>query len=252
MRREPMSRLWHSVRYRYAAWRRRHYMRSLTPAAIAPYSSGTYRKFLAHALRDGALKVASFLDAPAGPGNATLYVRHDIDTADCMRRLRVLLDVDRELGVGSAFYFRADQEEYRLADHRDEIAACRAAGFEVGLHTSCYVHDDVFAAFAEETRVFVNALGFQPQSFTVHGMGEFRVDARTRFRREVLDRLGEFGYRFTDTCPELRTYDHVFQDCHWDAARQSRFIYDDLTGRRFPFAPGQCYLLLTHPCYWTN
>lgn len=230
------------------------YRRARRLAGYAPYTASLYRRFLSEALRDRKLRVAPFLETPAAeePGGATLFVRHDIDTAACMRGMRVLLDIDRELGVGAGIYLMADSKEYRLAEHRDEIAACRAAGFEVGLHTVCYAHDDYFAAFAAETSAFADALGFQPRSFTVHGLGEYRLDVRSRFRREVRDRLGEFGYAFTDTCPELRAYDYVFEDCHWDAARQARFVYDDLAGRRFPFMPGRSYLLLTHPCYWTR
>jgi hypothetical protein len=227
-------------------------MRSLAPARYAPYPASLYRDFLRRTLSDRQIALAPFTHAPAAGGTATLFVRHDIDTADCMRGMRTLLDVDRELGVVAGVYLMADAKAYRLADHRDEIAACRAAGFEVGLHTACYIHDDYFSALEAETRAFADALGFRPRSFTVHGLGEHRMDVRLRFYREVLHRLGEFGYEFTDCCPELRSYAHVLHDCHWDPEKQARFLYNELTGRRFPFERGKSYLLLTHPCYWTQ
>jgi hypothetical protein len=239
-----------AVRARVGAWRRRRYLQSLSTAHYAPYPVRVYRDFLSRVLQDRELEVAPFVDANAGLGCATLFVRHDIDTAACARGMGVLLGIDRELGVRSGIYLLAGSTEYRLADHRDEIAAWRATGFEVGLHTVCYTHDDYFAALEAETRAFADALGFAPRSFTVHGLGEHRLDVRLRFYREVLPRLGEFGYEFTDCCPELRSYDRVFHDCHWDTAKQARYIYDELTGRRFPFERGKSYLLLTHPCYW--
>ncbi len=231
--------------------RKNRYQRARRLAGYAPYSASLYRRFLSQALRDRKLRVASFLETSAAPGPATLFVRHDIDTAECMRGLRTLLDVDRELGVAAGVYLMADSKAYRLADHREEIAACRAAGFEIGLHTACYVHDDYFAALGAETRAFADALGFLPRSFTVHGLGQHRLDVRLKFYEEARGRMGEFGYTFTDACPELRAYDYVFEDCHWDDARQARFVYDDIAGRRFPFERGRSYLLLTHPCYWT-
>jgi hypothetical protein len=249
MRRASLSGAMAAARARLGAWRRRRYLQSLATARHAPYPARLYRDFLSRALRERDLEVAPFAGAPAAPGRATLYVRHDIDTAACASGMGLLLDIDRELGVRSGLYLLADSTQYRLADHRDAIAAWRAAGFEVGLHTACYAHDDCFAAFAGETRAFADALGFAPRSFTVHGLGEHRLDARLHFYREIPARLAEFGYAFTDI-PGVRGYDHVFQDCHWDDARQARCIRDDLGGRRFPYASGGRYLLLTHPCYW--
>jgi hypothetical protein len=239
-----------AMRARVGAWRRHRYLQSLSAARYAPYPARLYRDFLARALHDRALEVAPFVEAPAGRGLATLYVRHDIDTAACARGMGLLLGIDRELGVRSGVYLLADAPDYRLSDLREEIAAWRAAGFEVGLHTACYTHDDCFAAFAAETRAFTNALGFAPRSFTVHGLGQHRLDARMKFYREIPARLTEFGYAYTDI-PGVRGYDHVFEDCHWDGARQSRYVRDDLAGRRYPYARGGRYLLLTHPCYWT-
>jgi hypothetical protein len=239
-----------AMRARVGAWRRHRYLQSLSAARYAPYPTRLYRDFLARALHDRALEVAPFVEAPAGRGLATLYVRHDIDTAACARGMGLLLGIDRELGVRSGVYLLADAPDYRLSDLREEIAAWRAAGFEVGLHTACYAHDDCFAAFAAETWAFTNALGFAPRSFTVHGLGQHRLDARMKFYREIPARLTEFGYAYTDI-PGVRGYDHVFEDCHWDDARQARYVRDDLAGRRYPYARGGRYLLLTHPCYWT-
>jgi hypothetical protein len=245
-----MNRIWNSLRTRHAAWRRRRYMEALTVAGRAPYSAKVYRDFLSAAQRDPQLRIPAFLERPEADRRAMLFIRHDIDTAACIRGMRLLIDIDRELGISPGIYLMADTSEYRLADHRSEIEACRAAGFEVGLHTVCYTHDDYFEALRTETKVFADALGFWPRSFTIHGLGEHRLDIRLRFCNEILRRLDEFGFVFTDCSPELRVYDHVFHDCHRDPTGGSRVIYDELTGRRFPFANGKSYVLLTHPCYW--
>jgi hypothetical protein len=138
-----------------------------------------------------------------------------------------------------------------LRDWREAAQTARQQGFEVGLHTVCYVHDDYLRAFRQETEKFSDETGFAPRTFTVHGLGQHRLETRLRFYEEIAARLADFGYSFSDCHHTLRTYDYVIEDCHWDGARQARFIYEDFATPPDWFWKGRHYLLLTHPCYWT-
>jgi hypothetical protein len=242
-----VSRAW----AKYRGLRRSHFHRRLRPAMYAPYPAGVYRGFLERMLKHRRVHVLPFASAVEAGERAALFVRHDIDTAACVRSMNVLLGIDAALGITPGIYFRADRAEYELAACREQARRYRAAGFEVGLHTSCYVDDDFLQTFRAETRAFVDVFGFAPTSFTVHGLGQQRFDTRLKFYGEICGRLTEFGYRFSDCCEQQRSYDYVFHDSHFDKIRGERFIYDDLNGRNFPFVPGKSYVLLTHPCYWT-
>jgi hypothetical protein len=121
---------------------------------------------------------------------------------------------------------------------------------EVGLHTSCYVVPDYEARFREETARFVDTFGFQPRSFTVHGLGDFRADVRQRLVETIGRDPGSHGYVFSDCDPSLREYEYVITDCHIDPESDSRQIYEDVVALP-PFLAGdRDYLVLIHPCYW--
>ena len=241
------------LRNRYAAIRERQYLRGRKIAGFAPFPLHVYRSLLLHAFNNPKVQVPPFATSDRlSPGRASLFVRHDIDTADCIRNMALLLDVDRELGVPAGIYFRADEKEYALASHRDEIQAYRAAGLEIGLHTSCYLEADYLVAFRKETELFVRALAFRPTSFTVHGLGPYRMDVRLRFSEEICQRLGEFGYAFSDCCSHLRIYDYTIHDSHWNERERVRFIYNDFLILPPFLHEGKNYILLTHPGYWVN
>ena len=176
-----------------------------------------------------------------------IFVRHDVDTAACIRKVNHLLAIDREFQVPAGLYFRIDDAEYRLSDYKDWLNAWREEGFEIGLHTVCYLDDYPLEAFQRETAKFERDIGFHPRSFSVHGLGTFRADVRRRFYREISKHLHELGYVFGDI-PQLRAYDYVFQDCHLDE-KNKIFICEDVQGP-FPFQKGKQYLILAHPCYW--
>jgi hypothetical protein len=141
-----------------------------------------------------------------------------------------------------------DDEEYLLREYRELIRFYKDSGFEIGLHTCCYTKDDILTEFKRETDKFTEETGFPPKSFSVHGLGDYRQEARMKFYQEIPNRLEEFGYNFGDT-PQLRSYDYVIQDCHFDQNRNF-FIYDDFFRPPLFFHKGATFLILTHPCYW--
>jgi len=179
-----------------------------------------------------------------------IYVRHDIDTAQCILRMESMLDIDRSFDVQAGVFFRADDQEYSLLEHREAIQTARRAGFEVGLHTVCYLQDDPLRELKRETEKFAGETGFRPRSFTVHGLGRERIEARLKFYEDIAARSGEFGYEFSDCHSKWRTYDYVIEDCHWDEARKARYIYDDFRQPPSFLDSNKNCLILTHPCYW--
>jgi hypothetical protein len=232
--------------------RRRHlrYLRDRRPSAFAPYDRGIYRRLLGQ-IRASGVHTPPFTAAPAtGADGPQLYLRHDVDLPACVPGLPALIDADLAAGLPAAVYIRTDGEAYDPRELAGTVERYRAAGIEFGLHSSCYARDDVFAAFAEELERFRGAFGFWPDSFTMHGLGDHRLDTRLRFCAEIAGRLQEFGLRFSDCHASLREYRYALEDCHRDPGSGRRFIYDDF--RRLPrfFEPGGSYLVLTHPGYW--
>ena len=220
-------------------------------ARYAPYASSIYRELLYSIIQSKKNRVMPFIPNNETDSNEVkFFVRHDIDTKHCMKNMSLLLDIDKSSGVQSGVYLLSDGKNYSLSEHRSVIQSYREAGFEIGLHTVCYIEDNYLKAFERETKEFADNLGFRPRSFTVHGLGEYKLDVRIHFAEEIMGRLDEFGYTFTDCNLNMRAYDYVIEDCHWNESRKSRFIYDDFTRTPPFFKKGNNYLILTHPCYW--
>jgi hypothetical protein len=177
-------------------------------------------------------------------------LRHDVDTAECVRNLPILLELDRKSGMSASVSVRMDGLDYDPAGLSAVVREFSGSDFEFGVHTSCYLSEDFLAAFRVETARFAELYGAAPRSFTVHGLGEHRIDVRNRFVEEIRDRLGEFGYDFTDADPLRRQYRYVLQDCNIDPADVRRVLYDEFLRLPPLFERGFDYLVLTHPCYW--
>jgi hypothetical protein len=230
--------------------RRAHRLASRRQYAYAPLDIALYVRFLREVRVLPKLALVPFAAAPSRTGGpAQMFVRHDVDTALCVEMLPLVLDVDRQERVPAAVFVRADRAEYR-PEEAAAVLRAHGDGVEIGLHSSCYLEDDFLAAFSEETERFKSSFGFAPRSFTVHGLGEYRFAVRERFVASVSTRLDEFGYEFSDCDTRLRSYDHVFQDCHLEVGTGRRFILSDLEAPRAFIREGRDYLLLTHPCYW--
>ena len=160
----------------------------------------------------------------------------------------MLLDLNVAEGVASAVYVRTDGVDYDPKKVAPAVARYRLMGVEFGLHTSCYTQDDYLGALRREVDGFAMCFGFQPPTFTVHGLGTYRAETRARFNEEIAGRLDEFGFDAGRTPP--RQFAYVIQDCHLEAGTQRRYAYDDFATLPRFFEPGRNYLVLTHPCYW--
>jgi hypothetical protein len=226
------------------------YIAKRRPRAYAPHDVVLYAKLLRQARAAGDLELAPFAEPRANEGRPRLYFRHDVDTVGCVDMLPKLLDANLVEGVASPVYIRTDGTDYDPAGLIAVVAEYRARGIEFGLHSSCYTQDDYLGALHRETDRFEEHFGFRPRSFTVHGLGEYRSAVRERFSSEIVGRLSEFGFGFTDCDARMRSYDYVITDCHPEPGTGRRMIYDDMLHLPRFFQPGRDYLVLTHPCYW--
>jgi hypothetical protein len=182
-------------------------------------------------------------------GKINVLLRHDIDTAECIRNMGHLLEKDLEHQFIPGVYLRADGEAYDLRHWRHTIEDYHRLGIPFGLHSVCYIHDRYTEIFRQETQKFVDETGIVPRSFTLHGLGEKSLKNRLQFISTVRQIAKENGYAITDCSSRYISYDYVLHDCHWDESRQKRYILTEFT--EVPaFIKGREYLILTHPCYW--
>lgn len=246
-----------------AHWHKRRYLANRRPLAEAPYLASLYRDLLQRLKTDPRCRFQPFTDTTIPDGRtARIRVRHDVDTPGCIANMVAMVTLDASLGVPAAIYVRVDGDDYDPGAAKEAVGRCRALGADVGLHASCYLADDAWGRFRQEIAVFTNHFGFAPASFTMHGLGAYRAAERQAFCAAVVHRLADFGMRFTDCRPEVRSYDHVFEDCHLvdgyasaapgmtAAGAGRRCLHPDFAAIPRFLRRGLDYLVLTHPCYW--
>jgi hypothetical protein len=239
------------LKRRYRSFQIQRYLRTRGVFQYIPYPLDIYDQLLRRLKTTDGNEILPFLSYRSSRGEVNnFFVRHDIDTKDCIKNLPSTLAIDENLNVQSGVYLRADDEEYCLSEYRTMIQRNRSLGFEIGLHSLCYLKDDYLGEFRKETEKFREEMGFQPRSFTVHGLGTFRLDVRNKFYREIAVSFRKFGYE-TGDIPQLRAYEYVVQDCHLDSENR-RFLYDDVLNWPPLLLRGSHYLILTHPCYWNE
>lgn len=185
--------------------------------------------------------------------NINFLFRHDIDTLKCIESFEYLLEIDKKHHVKSGVYFRVDNDEYNLGDYKHKVLKYKELGFEIGLHTVCYVEDDYKKRFFEELDEFESALGFKASSFTVHGLGEYKLGNRNLFYDDVAQvGLDKYHMSFSDCCRKYMVYDKYIIDCNFDEKSQSRYINDDWFDLTNRLNNEHTILVMTHPCYWAN
>ena len=216
----------------------------------SPYPIEIYRDLLIYIKNRKDISIKVLAKESFEIDKINIFLRHDVDFASDMRKLNLLIDIENSLNMKSAIYIRMDKQEYNPDEYKDYILSLYNLGFEVGLHTTCYLNDDYLKVFKQETQEFIDIFGFNPKSFTVHGMGQYRLDVRQRFVKEIEYKMQKLGYIFTDAILDYIIYDHVIHDCHLDPEKKKRFILKDFKRSPFFFKKGKTYLILTHPGYW--
>jgi hypothetical protein len=219
------------------------------PVATPPYDLGRYDALLAGLRAYGATPIA-FAD-PACPGGAAFVIRHDIDTPDCVANAPRLLDVNERHGCAPAVFIRCDGLDYDPQTAVPLVELCRRDGVPVGLHTSAYAFTaEPLRKLADERVTFERLFGEPPRLLTVHGIGATAADSRRRLVDDITARMGDLGLEFHDASPALRSYAHVFEDCHVDPANGERRLLSDFKDPEGFVGRGAASLVLTHPCYW--
>jgi len=240
---------WSKIRQRYISYQIKRYLLTRKLYHYAPYPLDIYEQCLKSLKSLQHQQLIRFLNGEGiNRKGDIIFVRHDIDTQECIRNLPETLEIDQRLRVEAGIYLRFDNEEYMAGDHREMLLKYKDHGFEIGLHSLCYTKENYLQEFQRETERFKSIMGFQPRSFSVHGLGSFRLEIRMKFLHEITHCFHEFGYE-TGDIPPLRAYEHVIHDSHLDNENR-RFLYDDfLYFPRFS-SRRRRYLVLTHPCYW--
>lgn len=245
-----MKSLFSSMRHKIRSQKKLHWLRQRQSIATTPYPLSLYSAFLNQISNHPSCSWFPFATKePLAENRARFFVRHDIDEPLCPKRLDSVLHIDESFNIKSGIYFRVDGQSYDPSQQRDLAYRWKNKGFEIGLHSSCYLADDFVAELKKEIQIFKDALGFQPESLTVHGLGDYRLQQRRVFEKSMVMELQRFGFHFSDCHPRLFAYDHVIEDCHQDEDGGRILLSDFKTIPPF-ILPGSNYLILTHPCYW--
>jgi hypothetical protein len=217
----------------------------------APYPIGIYRSLLFMMHNSAEYYSRSYVPLKEKRiDKINVFFRQDIDTARCIENMDMLVEAHKEFQIPSNIYFRVDDKEYRLRDYRERILEYRNEGFETGLHTVCYLADDYMKDFEKETEKFADELGFRPKSFTIHGLGEYRLDVRRAFIENIIKSFDRYGYLFSDCHPSFIRIDAFHEDCNMDEDKKMRFITPQFISPPGYLNPGMSCLVLTHPIYW--
>ena len=225
------------------------YARKRRFLSARPYKLSMYR-YAIQRYQDAGFAFPKFGAFP--PTSPAIYLRHDIDLENCPTMLPYMLEIEREHGLNSGTFFQANpQTPYHLKTYRALVSDMVKEGFEVGLHSVCYIADDPMRELENECRRFEDALGLKPKAINAHGLGLYKLEQRHAFYKAVTaDLLEVLGITYSEL-PSKRPYNYVAEDCHRlpEAPTTNRFLRDDFIMPP-PRKNGFSYLILTHPGYW--
>ena len=221
--------------------------------SFAPYSIRIYQDLLRHLAAEEKYSVCHLenIFEKKRKDKINILLRHDIDTAQCIKNMGLLLEEDLKHQIIPSVYLRVDGETYDLRCWKNAIDEYHQRGIPFGLHSVCYVHDRYAESFMEETKKFIDETGIIPRSFTLHGLGEHCRANRMNFISRAKEIAEENGYTMTDCSSRFISYTYVLDDSSCEKSTGRRYIT-----REFEAVPdllkGKLYLILTHPCYWNN
>lgn len=223
----------------------------ITKSEYAPFRYEIYQSLIDKLKSHHAVSITPFNTySDVVEGLTNVYFRHDIDTLNCVKNLPSLVKVDESNGIVPGIFFIVNDETYLLSSCKEIANYLHQIGYPIGLHTVCYLDDNYLDQFQREIDIFTNTFGFRPDTFNAHGLGSVRLETRLKFYDEIAAKYQEFGFQYSDCCPKLREYRHVFEDCHWDKDKSTRYLKNDFFDPSSSLENGNA-LVLTHPCYWT-
>ncbi|MGE3313512.1 MAG: hypothetical protein AB7O26_00260 [Planctomycetaceae bacterium] len=224
-------------------------LRTDKPVSTPPHSLALYRDLLTSIVNDPRCKAWSLaeyaLEENRSQERVNVVLRHDLDAGD-PHVSRGLCEVERALDLRSSVHILVDGQLYDPVRLNDVARELHAEGFDVGLHTQAWMHEDFAAAFHRDLDRFESLFGFSPRTFSQHGAWP-RTDAdlarRRRFTLETPNLI-----RGTTLVGAPQSFDWVSEDSC--VANQPVPI----TTRFFDVASG-CFLggvalILTHDNHW--
>lgn len=224
-------------------------LRADAPVSTPPHSLSHYRELLTSLTNDARCRAWSLAEYALGENRAhdrvNVVLRHDLDAGD-PSIARGLCEVERAIGLRSSVHILVDRQLYDPTRLVDVARKLHAEGFDVGLHTQAWMHEDYTAAFYQELDWFESLFGFSPRTFSQHGAWP-RTEADLARRRQ-----------FTVATPTLiRGTTLVGAPQSFDWVSEDSCIANQpvpITTRFFDVASG-CFLggvalILTHDNHW--
>jgi hypothetical protein len=243
-------------------YRKKTYQGRLISVMNGPYPASVYKNFLKLIVESDHDYFVDFQHPPKVGRELACqwFVRHDIDTPNCLQQLPLLLDIALDFDIRPACFLRVGCDAYDLSLAQSVIRSYSGSGIVFGLHSECYLDDDWDSRLAREVNLFKDVLGFQPIAVNAHGYGQYRIDTRLDFYKGLnAGRALAHGFTFTDVGNPPRDYEVQVQDCHSsgsspehnDFRAERRQVLSDFIN----LPPAGLYknaILLTHPGYWTE
>lgn len=216
----------------------------------SPYSLSIYRSVLSSCLKRGYF-FPEFDSNVRDTSKVRMFVRHDIDTLQCLKNMFETFKINDELNIPAAIFVRTDGMDYGLDELLIYKEILQNLKNRLGLHTSCYLAGKKWEeALNDEIIRFHKVFDFYPRWLTVHGLGDKMIS----YREELVNQVGASGQSngfkvFLDAHSKNRKYTYIIQDCWLKTDQKTRFIYSDFKDVP-PFRRNSENLILTHPCYW--
>ncbi len=216
-----------------------------------PHRLSLYKETLVGLLEDDFCSFLSIKDRINGRINLGskygVCLRHDIDCGSA-KRTEALCAVESALNLRSSVHFLVDDVIYDLNGVRETAKRLHGAGFDVGLHSQCWLQENYELAFEKELERFSEVFGFRAETYSQHGAWPRDAGSEER-RAEMRSRERELAKRHSLVGCDYK-YDIVIED----SARLGKPvpINEDFRSPERYICRGDVALLLTHDCYWTE
>jgi hypothetical protein len=181
----------------------------------------------------------------SGGDEIGVVLRHDVDVGDA-RSTAALCAVEARLNIVSSVHILVDDLIYPAKSMASLGRELNQAGFDIGLHTQAWMHDNYMEAFHADISRFCEVMHFAPLTMTLHGAWPRRkrdlVRRRWFLRKlpELMEETGLLGYN--------NDFDWVSEDSNIDG-RPSPVHESFMQPESYCYLGGMA-LILTHDAHW--
>ncbi len=180
-----------------------------------------------------------------------VVLRHDHDGGKKLP-LSLLCDIEEAAGFRSSIHILVDGLDYDPLPLVPFWKDLSKRGFDIGLHSQCWMRENYEEAFFDDLAKFELLLGFKPKTMSLHGAWP-RSDIDMRRREEFLGNLNKY-LRDTDIAGYNNTFSWVLEDSSIGGEVQP-LTWEFSGGADFIFRGG-VGLILTHDgnpqlSYWS-